>query len=177
MLEVGVSKFTDVPNENFFLSRYPHLEQVTGVGLYPIPDIADRFPGMTYVQADGRRLPFVDHEFDVIHSNAVVEHVGPRDEQRAFVHELCRVGRVGFITTPNVWFPIETHSKLPLVHWLPAKEATARLMERRGHGSFWLLSAEAFRGLFPPDVDVEIHRIRLAGLTLTLVGAFRHRER
>ena len=116
VLDVGVSKFTAVPNENFFLSRYPHLGQVTGVGLYPIPDAADRFPGMTYVQADGRELPFGDREFDVVHSNAVVEHVGPTDDQRAFVHELCRVGRAGFVTTPNIWFPVETHSKLPLVH-------------------------------------------------------------
>lgn len=176
MLEVGVSKFTDVPNENFFLSRYPYLDQVTGVGLYPIPGVADRFPGMTYVQADGRALPFGDGEFDVVHSNAVVEHVGPSDEQRAFVHELCRVGRAGFITTPNVWFPIETHSKLPFVHWLPTKSATARLMECRGHGSFWLLSAAAFRGLFPPEVNVAVHRMKLARLTLTLVAAF-HRDR
>jgi hypothetical protein len=176
ILDVGVSKFTDTPNENFFLTRYPYLDQVTGVGLFPIPDIAERFPGLTYVQADGRRLPFRDRQFDIVHSNAVVEHVGAYEDQRAFVHELCRVAESGFITTPNAWFPIETHSKLPLVHWLPAKKTTARLMERLGHGSFWLLSPSSFRSLFPPDVDVELHRMKLAGLTLTLVGAFRHRN-
>ena len=24
-----------------------------------------------------------------------------------------------FVTTPNRWFPIEVHTRLPLVHWLP----------------------------------------------------------
>ena len=46
---------------------------------------------MTAVQADGRELPFADGAFDLGFSNAVVEHVGGRDEQRRFVHELCRV--------------------------------------------------------------------------------------
>jgi hypothetical protein len=175
VLDVGVSKFTSAPNENFFLTRYPYLDQVTGVGLFPISDIGEQFPGLTYVQADGRSLPFADGQFDIVHSNAVVEHVGDLEEQRAFVHELCRVGKAGFVTTPNAWFPIETHSKLPFVHWLPTKKMTATLMERLGHGSFWLLDARSFRELFPPEVEVELHRMRLAGMTLTLVGAFRRK--
>ncbi|HEX4042035.1 MAG TPA: hypothetical protein VHY10_10070 [Xanthobacteraceae bacterium] len=40
--------------------------------------------------------------------------------QRRFLGELWRVARKGiFVTTPNGWFPIEFHSVLRLLQWLP----------------------------------------------------------
>jgi 2-polyprenyl-3-methyl-5-hydroxy-6-metoxy-1,4-benzoquinol methylase len=65
-------------------------------------------------------LPFAADSFDVVHSSAVLEHVGSAENQRRFIAELTRVAkRVVFLTTPNRWFPVEFHSVLPLVHWLP----------------------------------------------------------
>jgi ubiquinone/menaquinone biosynthesis C-methylase UbiE len=65
-------------------------------------------------------LPFGDRTFDFVHSSAVFEHVGNREKQVQFLRELWRVARKGmFVTTPNRWFPIEFHTVLPLVHWLP----------------------------------------------------------
>ena len=58
--------------------------------------------------------------FDVVHSSAVLEHVGSSENQKQFIAELVRVAkRAVFLTTPNRWFPVEFHSVLPLVHWLP----------------------------------------------------------
>ena len=70
-------------------------------------------------RADALELPFEDGSFDIVFSNAVIEHVGGEEEQRRFVAEALRVGRRAFITTPNRWFPVEVHTRLPLVHWLP----------------------------------------------------------
>ena len=40
--------------------------------------------------------------------------------QMRFARELWRVARKGvFVTTPNRWFPVEFHTVLPLLHWLP----------------------------------------------------------
>ncbi len=77
------------------------------------------YPSARYVQGDALELPFADGEFDVVFSNAVIEHVGGREQQRRFVEEALRVARRAFITTPNRWFPVEVHTLLPLVHWLP----------------------------------------------------------
>jgi len=50
----------------------------------------------------------------------VIEHVGSCASQEYFLRELWRVSRSGiFVTTPNRWFPVEFHTVLPLVHWLP----------------------------------------------------------
>ena len=75
------------------------------------------------MQGDACALPFADGSFDVVFSNAVIEHVGDIDRQRLFVAEALRVGRRVFLTTPNRWFPIEVHTRLPLVHWLPERAA------------------------------------------------------
>ena len=47
-----------------------------------------------------------DGTFDVVFSNAVIEHVGGEEEQLRFVAEALRVGRRAFITTPNRLFPV-----------------------------------------------------------------------
>jgi hypothetical protein len=74
--------------------------------------------GFEAVIADGCRLPFPDQSFDVVFSNAVIEHLTPEGQQR-MASEILRVGRSWFVTTPNFWFPIEMHHKLPLFQFLP----------------------------------------------------------
>jgi len=123
VVDVGV---TDAPfgrgsTDNFFEALYPWPGQITGVGHTELERFAAAFPQVRAVRADGRDLPFGDAEFDVGFSNAVVEHVaGGREGQRQFVHELCRVAQRVFVTTPNRRFPLEVHTLLPFVHWLPS---------------------------------------------------------
>jgi hypothetical protein len=52
---------------------------------------------------------------------------------------LTRVARRAvFMTTPNRWFPMEVHTTLPFVHWLPVSWFRA-ILRRLGHD---LLSRE-----------------------------------
>ena len=132
VVDVGV---TDAPfgagsTDNFFEALYPWPERITAVGHTELDRFAAAFPQVRAVRADGRELPFADGEFDLGFSNAVVEHVaGGREGQRRFVHELCRVAGRVFVTTPNRWFPLDLHTLLPFVHWLPAG-ARERLIPR-----------------------------------------------
>ena len=172
MVDVGVTDaaFGDAAghgSDNFFEAHYPWRGQITAVGLSDLPRFREAFPDVRLVVADGRRLPFADAEFDVAVSNAVVEHVGDADDQHAFVHELCRVARNVFVSTPNRWFPIEVHTRLPLVHWLP-DAASHRVYSAVGKG--WatenhLLGARELRSLFPGPVEV-----RNLGMTLAAIA-------
>ena len=103
--------------------------------------------------------------FDVVFSNAVLEHVGARERQRRFVGEALRVGRSVFITTPNRRFPVEVHTRLPLVHWLP--DRLSRPVYRAAGKGFatdvHLLTRRSFEALFPG-------RVRIVSLGLTLVA-------
>ena len=144
---------------NFFEALYPWPERITAVGNVPLANFTKAFPQIPTVVADGRVLPFEDQEFDVAFSNAVVEHVGGRDDQERFCHELARVASRVFVTTPNRRFPIDPHTLLPFAHWLPDG--------RRPHALDGVrpLTARELRSLFPYRV-----RIVNTGLTLIAVG-------
>ena len=83
-----------------------------------------------------RKLPFADNSYDFVHSSAVIEHVGSHRDQTTFLGELWRVSRRGiFVTTPNRWFPIEFHTVLPLIHYLPP-DAFRAILRRIGRDFF-----------------------------------------
>jgi hypothetical protein len=88
-----------------------------------------------YVACDGRHLPFADRSFDLVLSNAVIEHVGQADEQALLLREHARVGRHWVATTPNRWFPVESHTRVLLRHWSAAwrrrQTEFTRLLSRR----------------------------------------------
>ncbi len=68
---------------------------------------------------EGDTFPFKDKEFDICWCNAVLEHVGKRSRQKKFLKEVRRVAKSSFVTTPNKYFPIELHTRIPLLHYLP----------------------------------------------------------
>ena len=69
-----------------------------------------------WIQANALQLPFGSSSFDLVLSNAVIEHVGTEVLQRIFVSEHVRVGKNWIITTPNRLFPIEAHTHIFLKH-------------------------------------------------------------
>jgi hypothetical protein len=122
LLDVGVTADQTYEASNYVEAWYPHKQRITAVGLDDASFLETRYPGLTFRRANGLSLPFPDRSFDVVHSSAVIEHVGSERNQIRFVRELARVSkRAVFLTTPNRWFPVEFHSVLPLVHWLPKK--------------------------------------------------------
>jgi len=104
-----------------------------------------------FVQADGRALPYVDRCSDLVLSNAVIEHVGNEQDQQRFVAEHGRVGRHWVITTPNRWFPVESHTYAVLRHWSGAWRQSHRKEFTR------LLSRGEFRALLPGDARIRGH--------------------
>lgn len=100
-----------------------------------------------FVIADGCRLPYRDNAVDLIVSNAVIEHVGQAADQRRFVAEHVRVARHCIITTPNRYFPVESHTSAVLRHWSPGWRDSRREFTR-------LLSLAEFTALLPADATV-----------------------
>lgn len=102
---------------SFFSALYPWPERVVVVDLRC--SALQQLRHSTPVLGDALRLPFADAAYDIVWSNAVIEHVGDFSLQRRFAHEIRRVGQGYFLATPWKGFPIELHYKLPLYQFVP----------------------------------------------------------
>lgn len=100
---------------------------ITAVNISPehVAAIQKTYPKIDARVADACDLPWPDNHFDIVYSNAVIEHVGDFQKQKKMASEIMRISRRWFITTPNRWYPFEYHMRLPFVTWLP------------GHGYLW----------------------------------------
>jgi SAM-dependent methyltransferase len=173
VLDVGASgqPFTGYTFED----HYPYDERIVAGGVDPreIRDAQRLYPSVLYSMFDGRLLPFRDKSFDIVFSNAVIEHIIGGDQQEQFAREIMRVGRSWFVTTPNYWFPFESHYHLPFIQFMP------REIQRRYNRMFGtaiakgtvqdlaLLSARRLQRLFPTS---RIARMRVTLWPETLVA-------
>jgi hypothetical protein len=136
VLDLGVTSDQTYDHSNYFVHWYPYKNRITAAGIDDASFLEQQHPGVKFVFGDGRSLPFADQQFDFVHSSAVLEHVGSKTMQAAFLTEAWRVARKGlFLTTPNRWFPIEFHTLLPIAHWLP-QPAFRKICDLTGRSFF-----------------------------------------
>ena len=181
ILDVGATSDRSYDHSNYLEAWYPHRHRIVAVGIDAAGFLERAYPGVRFVQADGRQLPFADGSFDFVHSSAVLEHVGSAKQQMLFIAEALRVARKGiFLTTPNRWFPIEFHTVLPLVHWLP-KPAFRWFLRQTGRGFFAsedhlnLLTAMELKAMCRRigAPDYRVGTVRLGGLSTNLLLTIR----
>jgi SAM-dependent methyltransferase len=176
VLDVGVTSDDQYPESNYFEKVYPYKEKIICVGTEDGGHLEEKYPGIKFIKVySGKPLPFDDNKFDIAFSNAVIEHVGSAESQRAFAKEIIRVSKSFFITTPNSWFPVEFHTALPFLHWLP-KNLHRKIIFALGE-KFWseednlnILSKREFRNLFPQGMNVIVDSINLFGYPTNLIA-------
>lgn len=125
VLDVGFAEGSWMPDANYLEQHYPWPRQLTALSIDEPVEGPRWYPEVTFVQYDGRHFPFEDAQFDIAWSNAVLEHIGGHERQVLFIRELMRVAKAVWLTTPNRGFPIDSHSLIPLAHWLPPKARDA----------------------------------------------------
>ena len=93
-------------------------------------------PGQERLPNGAFHLPYSDAQFDWSFCSDVIEQVGDFEKQYALVKELARVSRKGaFITASNRNHPLEFHTGLPFLHWLP-EPTWRRMLKRLGRGAW-----------------------------------------
>lgn len=126
------------------------------------------------------REPYAARDFDLIHSNSVIEHVGPWRKIRAMADQIRGAGKPYYLQTPNFWFPVEPHFRTIAFQWLPPSwRAQMLLKKQRGFRAAgdWdaamesiesvnLLTIRQMRELFP---DATIHHERIGPLVKSIM--------
>lgn len=125
---------------------------------------------------------FKGRQFDLVHSNSVIEHVGDQAQMQRFADNTRRLGHRYYMQTPDFWFPYEPHFRCPGFQWLPAS-LRATLLTRMRLGFFpretnWhhakelvdsirLLTTAQVAQLFP---DAVIKRERVLGMSKSIMA-------
>jgi hypothetical protein len=152
------------------------IDRLVATGLEELTPLSEKYRGIEFVQGNGLSLPFADKSFDMAYSNAVIEHVLGENARRQLISEMLRVAWSCFVTTPNLYFPIEVHSRLPFLHWLPDhwfNWTTKRLgigFISKGMGGYFVpIGPNQLRSYFPNGEQV---RISLGWLGMTLIAVY-----
>lgn len=178
VLDVGFCEREYSETDNFIEKYYPYPEMLTALGINLPNEFKRRYPKVKTINYNGHVFPFKDKEFDVCWSNAVIEHVGKAEKQLFFLKEIKRVSKTVFLTTPNRFFPIEVHTRTPLLHYLPKEIFNRYLMwagQQWATGDYMnLLSlADLTHLLDKADItEYKIFKNRLLGFTLDFVIIF-----
>ncbi|GHT82849.1 hypothetical protein AGMMS49543_08570 [Betaproteobacteria bacterium] len=181
ILDVGVTADRELVSSNFFENRYPYPQRITALSDQDASWMEEHYQGLRFVQSSALEMPFPDNSFDLVFSNAVIEHVGNGENQQQFLRECARVARrFVFITTPNRYHPVEFHTVLPFIHWLP-KPVHRKLLRALGMDYFAreetlnLLSRHELLGLAKaswenlPDSAIRLTSIRFLGFSSNLL--------
>lgn len=165
------------------IDNYPWKKMITAVNISRehIEKVKHFYPEIDSIVGDACHLPWPDKSFDVVYSNAVIEHVGDFEKQKQMASEIMRVGKRWFVTTPNRWYPFEFHMRLPLVTWLPGNGyVLAGRVVRYDHINksymFWskcanprLMNAHELARCFPGSKIIK-HKVTFMAETLISVG-------
>lgn len=172
VLDLGVTPDVHLADSNFFEKMYPYKEMITIASIEDCGFLVDKYGLNEFVRnKPHERLPFSDKQFDVLFCSAVLEHVGTRSDQKFFLEECIRVAKKVFITTPYRYFPLEMHTFIPFLHWLPWN--TFQKIVRVVKGSFWAdinnLNLLCKRDIEKMSDKVDIFFIRTLGMRSNMI--------
>lgn len=149
-----------------------------------------RFGYQTVLIDENKPLPFPDRFFDIVYCSSVIEHAtvpkkdvwlyvnGPLFKtdswigQQRLAAEVARLGKQWWVQTPASSFPIESHTWLPFVGYLPRSllvrtmKLTNKYWIKAAEPDFSLLTPSEMKKLFP---DGELLRERKLGFTKSLI--------
>ena len=119
---VDIGTTSEITLEANYLEKiYPFKINITCCSLSDGEKIINAYPGVRHVKVENTKLPFKSKQFDICYSNALLEHVGDSNSQKELFNEMLRIAKRVYMVVPNRWFPIEHHTSLPFIHWLPKK--------------------------------------------------------
>ena len=174
ILDLGTTPDMRLADSNLFDKLYPYKDHLSVCSVEDCSELAETLGLKQCFRNESHRpLPFDDRQFDICFCSAVLEHVGDRENQEQFLNECLRIARKVFITTPYRYFPLEVHTFLPFVHWLP--QPVFQAITKRLQGEFWA-STENLNLCSMRDIRrmkltraVEIRFIRTAGMRSNMV--------
>lgn len=120
VIDIGTTPSLDDEN-NVFLAHVKDNKNVSCLSNQDCSILKKKYTNIKDIFiGHGQNMKLEDNSFDISHSNAVIEHIGSYENQISLIKDMTRISKnYVFIQTPNRYYPIEFHTNLPFIHWLP----------------------------------------------------------
>ena len=136
VLDVGTTSDNSLQSSNFLIKQLKSIKIKKSISDQKI--LNDDFFDMTFEGSITENLndSFENLKSDLIVCSATIEHLGNFSAVKKGIDNIVNLTNKYFIiTTPNRHHPIEFHTKIPFIHFLP-KEFYRKLLEFFGNEFF-----------------------------------------
>ena len=120
LLDIGTTEENELKSSNFFVNKFAYIKEKKSISDQNIKDSIFSKILKKSITTDFQNEEIEDFKSDLVISSATIEHVGSYENQLKMITNIAALSkRYFFITTPNRFFPIDFHTKLPLIHMFP----------------------------------------------------------
>ena len=122
VLDIGSTNDNDHHSSNYIIKNLNKFNSYKSISDQKIQTtFFDKCLNKSIIE-DFSKEELEEYSSDLVISNATIEHVGSYDNQFKMLNNIIKLSKKYFIIiTPNRFHPIELHTKLPFIHWLPKK--------------------------------------------------------
>jgi hypothetical protein len=122
LLDIGTTNDSKLGSSNFFCKMFDKIPKHKSISNQKINNSRFERCLKKSITSNFSKKEINILKSDLVISSAVIEHVGNFKNQTNKVRNMIQLSKkYVIITTPNRFFPVEVHTKLPLIHWLPKK--------------------------------------------------------
>ena len=121
-LDVGTTEENELESSNYFVKNFDKIKIKNSISDQEIKNNNFNKFLRKSITSDFLETEIENYKSDLVISSATIEHVGSYENQIKMLENIIKLtNKYFFITTPNRFFPIDFHTKLPIIHMLPKK--------------------------------------------------------
>ena len=122
VLDIGSTEDDTNESSNFIIKNLGNFKEVKSISDQSINSKFFSKSLKKSITSKFSKDDIKEFQSDLVISNATIEHVGDFKNQIMMCKNIINLSRKYYIIiTPNRYHPLEFHTKIPLIHWLPKK--------------------------------------------------------
>ena len=178
-LDVGTTEENELESSNYFVKNFYKVKIKNSISDQEIKNNNFNKFLRKSITSEFSETEILNYKSDLVISSATIEHVGSYENQIKMLENIIKLtNKYFFITTPNRFFPIDFHTKLPVIHMLPKKihRKILRLINLNEYAeeeNLNLLDENTVNELINSQqnvsFEIRIFKVKLFGLTSNLL--------
>ena len=120
VLDIGTTNDTKNKSSNFIVKNLKNIKNFNSISDQLITSSFFKKNLQKSITENFSEYEIENFKSDLVISNATIEHVGSYDNQKTMFDNMIKLcKKMIIISTPYRYHPLEFHTKIPLIHWLP----------------------------------------------------------